>query len=106
MISIYALCDPNDHTVRYIGKSASPTSRYKQHILESLERQNTQKKQWIKKLHDAGQRPDLLILFRTPDEPAARLAESRACHQYISTIYNIHDPRKGAKDLQKNKATK
>lgn len=100
-ISIYALTDPMDATIRYIGKSASPKSRYKQHIDESRARQNTKKKQWIKALLDAGQQPGLAILHQTTDPDAARIAESRACHQHLNTIYNIHDPLKGAKDLKR-----
>jgi hypothetical protein len=101
MISIYALTDPNDNAIRYIGKSKNPRSRYAQHIAESRKRQNTQKKQWIKRLIDAGQKPGLTILFKTQNDTAARIAESRACHANLATIYNLHDPRKGAKDFKK-----
>jgi len=103
MISIYALVDPTDQKIRYIGKSKNPRSRYNQHLKESIQRQNTKKKVWIKSLLDTDQRPELLILHATESDTAARIAESQACHTHIETIFNIHDPRKGAKDLTKNK---
>ena len=103
MTHIYALIDPTDRKIRYIGKSKNPKTRYNQHIKESQQRQNTKKKQWIKTLLNAGQRPELHILHSTESDPAARIAESNACRQHIATIYNIHDPRKGAADFKKQK---
>jgi len=100
MISIYALTDPTDGKIRYIGKSKNPKSRSRQHIAESQKRQNTKKKAWIKALLDAGSAPGLSILFQTENDTAARIAESRACHANIDTIYNLHDPRKGASDFK------
>ena len=106
MTHIYALIDPNDHKIRYIGKSKNPKNRYNQHLKESQKRQNTKKKQWIKTLLDAGQRPELHLLHSTESDAAGRIAESNACRTHIDTIYNIHDPRKGAKDLKQKKGTK
>jgi len=40
---VYHLVDPRTAHVKYVGKSAAPKSRYRQHIKESQERQNTAK---------------------------------------------------------------
>lgn len=101
---VYHLVDPQTRAVRYVGKSASPTSRHRQHIQESIERQNTAKKQWIAGLLATGQQPVLVIVASYPTEPAARERESAECHQHRATILNIHDPAKGAKDLHKQAA--
>lgn len=97
--SVYHLVDPIDHTVRYVGKSTSPAARLKEHIRESIERQNTAKKRWISGLLDQGLRPVMVIVGRFPTDLHARACESAECHKHLATIHNIHDPAKGAADL-------
>ena len=99
--SIYHLVDPENKIVRYVGKSVSPRARLASHIKESQTKQNTAKKQWIKSLFDRGLKPVMIIVNSFDNEPAARVAESREVHRHIKTIYNIHDPRKGARDLKR-----
>lgn len=98
---VYHLVDPVDRVVRYVGKTASPKARLKAHIAESVERQNTAKKQWIHGLLQRGLQPVLVIAETHADEAAARQAESRHCHLHLATIHNIHDPAKGEKDLRR-----
>ena len=57
---IYALHDPRDGTVHYIGKSNSPRSRLMQHLEDKT--CNTKKVAWIDELAAAGLRPSLEIL--------------------------------------------
>lgn len=104
MHHVYHLIDPRDRTVRYIGKTASPNSRLRAHIQESRERQNTAKKRWIAELLAAGLEPVMIIAASAPDEPTARVIESQHCHRHAATIYNIHDPAKGARDLKRDTA--
>jgi hypothetical protein len=98
---VYHLVDPRDRVVRYVGKTGKPQARLKEHIRESEERQNTAKKRWIHELLADGLRPVLVIVDSYPSEPLARDRESAECHQHAATIYNIHDPAKGAKDLKR-----
>ena len=100
---VYHLVDPRDKTVRYVGKTASPKSRLRAHIAESRERQNTRKKRWISELITAGLEPIMVLAASVPEEATARSIESAHCHHYADTIYNIHDPAKGAKDLKPRK---
>jgi hypothetical protein len=102
--AIYHLVDPRCRTVRYVGKSTTPTARLKAHIRESLEKQNTAKKAWIHELHLLGLQPVMVIVAKFPTELHARETESRECHKHIATILNIHDPAKGAADLKPAKA--
>lgn len=55
---IYALCDPETGTARYVGKSNYPQRRYQQHIEDS----HGAKAHWIKHLVDKGTPPVLKIL--------------------------------------------
>jgi len=57
---IYALRDPRDRSVHYIGKSNSPRSRLLQHLEDKTS--NAQKAAWIDELVAVGLRPALEIL--------------------------------------------
>jgi hypothetical protein len=64
---IYALKDPRDHSVRYVGKSNHPHVRHYTHT----HRLNTPcsshgKRQWVTELRDSGAEPDLVILEEVP----------------------------------------
>ena len=56
---IYALCDPINSNVRYIGKSNNPKKRYRTHISEHG---NYYKLSWIKSLKRKGLKPKLIII--------------------------------------------
>lgn len=98
---VYHLVDPRCHTVRYVGKTSSPKARLRAHIQEAREAQNTEKKRWIASLLADGLEPVMVIAATCPNEPQARIVESRHCHRHAATIYNIHDPAKGAGDLKR-----
>lgn len=98
---VYHLTDPRDRKIRYIGKASAPKSRLKAHIKESLANQNTDKKRWIAGLLNQGLQPVLVIAATCANEQEARALESRHCHEHAATIYNIHDPAKGARDLKR-----
>jgi hypothetical protein len=58
-VFIYALVDPRDANVRYIGRSFVPEDRYKRHLIDKSE---THKTRWIKQLKSVGLQPELKIL--------------------------------------------
>lgn len=58
---IYALIDPRNNKIRYIGKANNPYKRFPQHINEA-KNSNTKKANWIKSLIKNLIRPELLIL--------------------------------------------
>lgn len=101
--TVYHLVDPTTSAVKYVGKSTNPSARHRQHMQESQERQNTEKKRWIYGLMAQGLRPILIKIASYPTEPEARARESQECHQHKATILNIHDPAKGAGDFVKKK---
>jgi hypothetical protein len=65
LIQIYALSDPRDNAIRYVGKSCDALSRLHNHCIRRGE--NTQKDQWIVELTAAGATPTLVILEEVPD---------------------------------------
>lgn len=59
---IYALVDPRDSTVRYVGYSASPNIRHRQHAAGNV--QNRELRTWELELHAAGLEPRFVVLTR------------------------------------------
>lgn len=98
---VYHLVDPNTRTVRYVGKTSTPKSRLRAHIQDAREGDNTEKKRWIRTLLEKGQEPIMVIVASFDEEHLARIRESAECKAHLATIYNIHDPAKGAKDLKR-----
>lgn len=64
-VYIYALIDPRDNQVRYIGKSNDAKKRYKNHFNSSRDK-NTHKRNWINSVRRDGFKPELLILDEVP----------------------------------------
>ena len=98
---IYLLICPLSQKVRYVGCSKNPKARYSSHIRESIQRQNTRKKEWINSLIKKGLKPKQQIINELYTAEESRQAEQIAVEKYIETIYNIHSPKKGAKDIKK-----
>lgn len=67
-VSIYALVDPRDGCVRYIGKAADPEARYRKHLCPYYLRADTYKNKWIKSLLSQGLTPTLKIIEEVPED--------------------------------------
>lgn len=63
---IYALVDPRNNAIRYIGKSNKPRHRFAVHLVPSSLRENTHKNAWIKQLLSIGLKPKLETLDWVP----------------------------------------
>lgn len=64
MVFIYALVDPRDSAIRYVGQALKPKRRLKEHI-QSARKQNSKnphKDGWIRQLLELGLCPELEIL--------------------------------------------
>jgi len=103
---VYHLIDPIDDIVRYVGKTTHPGRRLSGHIADAKKRQNTAKKRWIAGLLDVGEKPMLKVVAEFATEESARINESEECHNHHATIFNMHDPSKGAKALKSDKKWK
>lgn len=65
---IYALVDPRNNLIRYIGKADSPKARYSGHLLPSQLKQKNHKTNWINGLLEMGLKPRLETLDWVPAE--------------------------------------
>ena len=65
---VYALCDPRDDTIRYVGISIDARVRLYQHLHGYGGRQEWR---WISELQKLGLSPVLLILEEIPTGPEA-----------------------------------
>ena len=59
----YALVDPRNNSIQYIGRTVDPKNRMRNHIYESKKERRTKKQKWICKLLDINIEPYMLILF-------------------------------------------
>jgi DNA-binding transcriptional regulator YiaG len=65
--SVYALVDPRDGRIHYVGASSSPEGRYSQHM-KGVGPLYPDMREWLDELEDQGMFPDLRILHTaTPD---------------------------------------
>jgi hypothetical protein len=61
-VYIYALIDPRNEQVRYVGKSKFPKKRLNGHLQGARKGFKTHRHNWIRQLLNEGLKPDLLIL--------------------------------------------
>jgi len=60
IVYIYALCEPDGVTIRYVGKSKSPQNRFRGHIRNAGD--HTYCSRWISSVVSSGKLPILMIL--------------------------------------------
>jgi hypothetical protein len=58
---VYALIDPRDNQVKYIGKSINPKARLREHIYK-CKFEHTEKGNWVKKLLSLSLEPQMKLL--------------------------------------------
>lgn len=63
---VYSLIDPNDKEIRYIGKTIQGIKRIYEHLKAGNLKNdgNTPKANWLRKLLNAGQYPEVRILYQ------------------------------------------
>ncbi len=69
-ISIYALTEPDNGPIRYIGQSIDPSKRYKGHLYPSSLRLKIQKNSWLKSVLIKGKKPGMVVLAKVDEENA------------------------------------
>lgn len=70
---IYALIDPTDHRVCYVGQTRNPSIRLAQHLSERSHRGG--KGAWLRSLEEKGHRPIMQILETAKNKEAALARE-------------------------------
>lgn len=79
-VYIYALCEPETLSVRYIGQTSNLYSRIQRHKVQCGE--NQRKEAWIKAIYDDGKRPTVVVLDMLIDPRAAADAEIKWIEHY------------------------
>jgi hypothetical protein len=82
---IYALVDPRNQTMRYIGKSVRPKTRFSEHLSQSSLKVDTYKNHWIKSLLRLGLKPELEIIDEVDYRDDWSIEEKR----WIARIRNL-----------------
>jgi predicted GIY-YIG superfamily endonuclease len=77
--AIYALIDPRDMTVRYVGKTTDPKRRLAEHTANKMSARDV--RPWLQELLDAGLAPVMEILDR------ASASEWERAEQYWIGFY-------------------
>ena len=100
---IYALKDPTDNLIKYVGVSKNVDIRYKQHYYSKDVRDNNL---WIADLKSKNLKPELIILetLDSDDRNVALNRERFYIDQYKGTIWNIDGTGK-ERGKTKNKYT-
>ncbi len=62
MIYIYALIDPRDNQIKYVGKTKNTKRRLYEHLCEIKSKRNNKKVNWLKCLNKLDLLPELFIL--------------------------------------------
>lgn len=78
---IYILIDPRNGTVRYVGRTTDPETRYRQHL--NCDGNNTEKNTWIRELREQDLRPQMLILETIKGRAYSKEREAHVIHAYI-----------------------
>lgn len=104
MVFIYALIDPRNNEVRYIGQTKNRTIRYKQHKQDQDE--NAAKHEWIAEIKSLGLEPGYTILEEVDwDQRLKREKHWIQHHQSLgATLTNQIVTGRARRDIQADKA--
>src|SRR6266496_4132123 len=83
MYSVYALVDPRDEAIRYIGMSKNVWRRYAMHLVMAS-RMTPEKDAWVKELNRLDLSPLLKILEIAETKEEARKRETHWIQHYLN----------------------
>ncbi len=101
---VYALQDPTDMSIRYVGMSSDVFTRYHAHL--RLQDDNEEKNAWIRRLRLDGLRPHLVILETPKDIHQTKKRESYWIAHYkseLAPLTNIAETRAPFRDADVTK---
>lgn len=100
---IYALVDPRDGLVRYVGKTIQALPWRLQQHRQLARTEHSAKADWLLDLESQGLRPDIRLLEELPDKANWRDAERRWGRLFAETLINDRSPGSGGCDEHQRK---
>lgn len=97
---IYYLICPVEKTVKYVGATKNPKTRFNQHVTK-LDLLNTPKKIWLTMLFEKKLLPIMKVVDFAENEIEGRTKEQYHVDLNRDTILNIHNPAKGKKSFKR-----
>ena len=88
--AIYALVDPIDNTVRYVGRTIETSARLSGHLRE---KDNYREAAWISRLLNADQKPIMVVLTRCETEGEAEAKENEVIDMYLDLGCDLYNRR-------------
>ena len=87
-VVVYALADPVDGHVRYVGQTINPAYRFSEHLRMPV-KEGLQKNNWIKALQEKGMNP-VFVFLDTAEVAEAKNVEADWITHFssISVLYN------------------
>lgn len=102
MYSVYALVDPRDMSIRYIGLTRDAQRRYAMHLLYPGK---TDKDAWLRELKDASVYPSMTVLESMETKSEAEARENYWIQHYLSINAPLTNTSKTSKmDVIRRKA--
>lgn len=98
MVTIYALVDPRNDVVRYVGQTKDPKARLRQHLCKAV---NARVGAWLAELAALGLEPRFDEL-RVVDKSGGDQAEYDAMYLHRRTLLNLGPAGTGRRDGPRN----
>ncbi len=88
IVEIYALKDPRDGVIRYIGKANDSAKRFKSHMRDSA-RRNTPVYKWIRELISLGLKPEIEVIERVSKDSWPEKEKSHIAKIGLDNLLNV-----------------
>jgi len=102
---VYAIIDPRDGQIFYIGSGVNPIARLKHHIWDSEKGENNPRAKRIRSIFDSGNTPKLEILSKTLGIISARKKELIFMELYPHNLTNGSYPISSQKNGRKHRVS-
>jgi predicted GIY-YIG superfamily endonuclease len=91
---IYALVDPKDHTVRYVGQTTDLQTRFYAHCNQ---KENFREAAWISRLGNEGLRPAMVVLTKCKTQEDVDEREMAIIDEYLDKGCDLYNQRKNVR---------
>jgi hypothetical protein len=86
---VYCLVDPRTKGIRYVGSSADPYERLRDHISAGSDSRGKPTVSWVKELKAAGLRPEVVVIAERPTRGAAVVLENETIARFRAEGHDL-----------------